>query len=80
MRLLFYIAIAAAIWYVWRRMQAGKTQPQNRPPATPVDQGAMGRCAECGVHVPEQSGVRYQTLFFCSPDHLNSYLRKNGPS
>lgn len=77
-RLLLILAIAAVGWYLYRRLKAGG------PPATPGQppagqkQPAMLRCAECGVHAPEGSGVRYQSQFFCSPDHLAEYLRKHG--
>lgn len=75
-RLLLFVAIAAVAWYLFRRLAnppaAGGSQPQ--PPQAPVT-----RCAECGVHAPENTGVRHQNLFFCSTAHLNDYVRKQGP-
>lgn len=75
-RLLLILAIAAVGWYLYRRLTMGAPPPASTPPPAPP--GAMLRCAECGVHAPEASGVRYQTLFFCSPEHLSEYVRKHG--
>lgn len=78
-RLLLLIAIAAVAWYLYRRIVVA---PKIPPPTPPPEAGPdpVTRCEECGVHVPEKNGVRFQDKFFCSPDHLNSYLRKNGQS
>lgn len=35
----------------------------------------MKRCAECGVHLPEQEALTYQTLSFCCNDHKKLYLK-----
>lgn len=76
-RLLLLIAIVAVAWYLYRRLRgSGRTPP---PPAPQQPPAAMSACAECGVHAPEQEGVRYQTLFFCSPAHLEAYLKRRGP-
>jgi len=77
-RIFLLIAIAAVGWYLYRRLVV---RPGNaNPPAPPAAPGAdtVTRCAHCGVHVPDKSGVHYQSLFFCSPDHLNEYLRQQG--
>lgn len=81
-RLLLIAAIVAVGWYLYRQMnlpdgsRGGGTG--GVPPAPP--QTAVAKCLECGVHAPESSGVRYQNMFFCCPDHLQSYLRKQGQS
>jgi hypothetical protein len=35
----------------------------------------MKRCAECGINVPEQEALTYQTLSFCCNDHKKLYLK-----
>lgn len=78
-RLLLIAAIAAVAWYLFRRLTGGRPAgPTTPPPGNPGQQGTITRCAECGIHAPEASGVRYHNLFFCSPEHLNDYLRKGG--
>ena len=78
-RILLLIAIVAVAWYLYRRLTA---RPGGGTPSTPTaaNPDAVTRCEECGVHVPEKNGVRYQERFFCSPEHLNEYRRKNGQS
>lgn len=81
-RLLLIVLIAAVGWYLYRRLTLGGGNasaggsPGAPGPATPPP--VMQRCAECGVHAAESAGVRYQNLFFCSPEHLDAYLGKHG--
>lgn len=79
-RLLLLIAIAAVAWYLYRRIVVAPKIPPTTPPPPAAGPDPVTRCEECGVHVPEKNGVRFQDKFFCGPDHLNSYLRKNGQS
>lgn len=76
-RLLLIVAIVAVGWYLYRRLIAGPGTT-GQPPAAPGG-GKIAKCDECGVHAPEQDGVQYQTRFFCCPEHLQSWLKKNGP-
>jgi uncharacterized protein len=78
-RLLLIAAIAAVAWYLYRRIVVKPSGTKATPP-TPAANGqdTMTRCEHCNIHVPEKSGVRYQELFFCSPEHLNEHLRKQG--
>ncbi len=79
-RLLLLAAILGVAWYLYRRLikpAAGNDQTSAQQPSA---QATMNRCAECGVHAPEDSGVRYQQLFFCCPEHMNSHIRKNSSS
>lgn len=77
-RLLLFAAIAAVAWYLFRRL-ANPPAGVGQPPAPQSPQQApVTRCAECGVHAPENAGVRYQNLYFCCPEHLNDYVRKLG--
>lgn len=80
-RLLLILAIAGVAYYLYRRLTGGNAAAGNGNPTTtrPADAPPVTRCAQCGVHAPEESGVRYQNLFFCTPEHLQEYLRKGGP-
>lgn len=80
-RLLLIVAIVGVAYYLYRRLTAGnRTSGSDNQAATrAADASQVKRCAECGVHAPEEGGVRYQSLFFCSPEHLQEYLRKGGP-
>ena len=77
-RLLLIVAIVAVGWYLYRRLIAGPTRPGEQPPAAPPA-GKIAPCEECGVHAPENDGVQFHGKFFCSPEHLQSWLKKNGP-
>lgn len=83
-RILLLVAIVIAGYVLFRRLMGGGGQKPGRPappqtsePQAP-DPAPVTRCAHCGVHAPESGGVRYQNLFFCSPDHLQAYLKKGG--
>lgn len=76
-RLLLIAAIIGVVWYLFRRLSpTTKAQQQAPPPTSANPQAAMDRCLECGVHAPEDSGVRYQQAFFCCPEHMNKHIKK----
>lgn len=76
-RLLLIAAIVAVGWYLYRQWtRPGSSQEGvGTPPAEPP---AMAKCEECGVHVPASGGVRYQDHFFCTPQHLQDWVRRQG--
>ncbi|MBM7063109.1 hypothetical protein JQX08_20520 [Pseudomonas sp. UL073] len=65
-RLLFWIALIAVGYWLWRRF--------NRParPAAKAEPGTtpMVRCAHCGVHVPQSLAVQQDQHWYCSQLHL----------
>jgi len=75
-RLILIVAIAAVAWYLYRRITRGNS-PTNTPAAPPANtQDIVRQCDHCGVHVPESNGVRYQSQFFCCPEHMNEHINK----
>ncbi|MDG1582082.1 PP0621 family protein [Pseudomonas sp. GOM6] len=65
-RLLFWIALIAAVVWLWRRINRPK------PASTEAEQPApMVRCAHCGVHVPRDKALPQGTRWYCSQAHLN---------
>lgn len=82
-RLLLLVTLVAIGWFVFRRLGRppanvgggpGRPAGGQQPPA----QAHVSLCAECGVHAPDNTGIRYQNLFFCSPEHLNAWLARQG--
>ncbi|SED42602.1 PP0621 family protein [Pseudomonas anguilliseptica] len=68
-RLLFWIAIIAAAFWLWRRVTrpaAPRTEERNTSAApTP-----MVRCEHCGTHVPRDHALAKGEQWFCSQVHL----------
>ena len=64
-RLLIWIALIAAVYWLWRRA----TRPA---PAVPEIKNAepMVRCAHCGVHTPRAHALSQGSQWFCSQAHL----------
>ena len=64
-RLLIWIALIAAVYWLWRRA----TRPA---PAAPDIKNAepMVRCAHCGVHTPRAHALSQDSQWFCSRAHL----------
>ncbi len=77
-RLLLLVAIVAVGWYLYRQWNLPDAGRGSTPGGSPPPPQPVSRCLECGVHVPENNGVRYQNMFFCCPEHMNSWLRKQG--
>ncbi|MCG8316137.1 MAG: hypothetical protein MI976_23240 [Pseudomonadales bacterium] len=73
-RLILLVAIAALGYSLYKKLQQ-KTN-QEKPAAKPEDKTlAMKRCAKCGVHLPVNESIQYQTLHFCCDDHKKAYLQ-----
>lgn len=77
-RLLLIAAIIWVAWMLYRRLNPARPPAQGQANQAPTNE-QMARCAQCGVHAPESTGVRYQNLFFCSAAHFEDWRRQNGP-
>ncbi|MDG9853657.1 PP0621 family protein [Pseudomonas nitroreducens] len=67
-RLLFWIALFALGWWLWRKAtRPARTvdKPKGDDPAAP-----MVRCAQCGVHVPQTHALQDESKWYCSRAHL----------
>ncbi|KZX57237.1 PP0621 family protein [Stutzerimonas frequens] len=64
-RLLFWIALIAAAFWLWRRLTQKKTPTTQQQGSLP-----MVRCAQCGVHVPQDQALQSQGRWYCSQAHL----------
>ena len=62
-RLLFWLAVIFAAFWLWRRMTRKPTPKQTL--ATP-----MVRCTQCGVHVPRERAIFNDEHWYCSQAHL----------
>lgn len=65
-RLLFWIILIAAAFWLWRRIM------RKRPHDKKAEQTTlpMVRCAQCGVHVPRAQALQNQDRWYCSRAHL----------
>lgn len=74
-RLILFVVICALAYSLYKKLQAGSsgsTKPREKQDNdNPL---AMKRCAKCGVHLPENDSIQYQTLHFCCEDHKKAYL------
>ena len=66
LRLLFWIALIALAFWLWRRFQqpTSRAETAAEPKTTP-----MVRCAYCGVHLPKGSALATGEQWYCSPEH-----------
>ena len=66
LRLLFWIALIALAFWLWRRFQqpTSRAETAAEPETTP-----MVRCAHCGVHLPKGSALAAGEQWYCSPEH-----------
>lgn len=68
-RLLFWIAIIAAAFWLWRRLTR-PTIARPKRPDTAQKPAPMVRCQQCGIHVPRDNALAKGEQWFCSQDHL----------
>ncbi|WP_339511530.1 PP0621 family protein [Pseudomonas sp. RL_15y_Pfl2_60] len=70
-RLLLVLAIAATVYWLWRRYIRARNAAK---PVAPGKPEPMVRCAHCGVHLPREHAKNNGPQWFCSTEHL-----KQGP-
>lgn len=66
-RLLFWIALIAAAFWLWRKF---KISQQSHPEQKLDDPLKMVRCAHCGVHLPNDRALQQGKDWYCSQAHL----------
>ncbi|MCQ4294002.1 hypothetical protein NAU58_00295 [Pseudomonas stutzeri] len=71
-RLLFWVALIAAAFWLWRRLSQKKAA---KPQQTTLP---MVRCAQCGVHVPQDQALQSQDRWYCSRAHLEQDSNAGG--
>lgn len=70
------LLLIALIMVIVTLVKRGKQNKQSTPTSTKTTPDTtMKRCAECGVHLPEQEALSYQTLHFCCNEHKKLYLK-----
>jgi len=72
-RLLFWIALIAAAFWLWRRLMQKKAAAKPHQTTLP-----MVRCAQCGVHVPQDQALQSQDRWYCSRAHLEQDSNAGG--
>ncbi|UPQ82126.1 hypothetical protein M0M42_17240 [Pseudomonas knackmussii] len=72
-RLLFWIILIVAAFWLWRRLTTKPTT--NTPRETTV---ATVRCAECGVHLPREQALQNHDRWYCSQAHLEQDSKSGG--
>ncbi|MCQ4311011.1 hypothetical protein NAV33_03750 [Pseudomonas stutzeri] len=73
-RLLFWIILIAAAFWLWRRL-VSKPANINKPQQTTV---TMVRCAQCGVHLPREQALQDHDQWYCSQTHLEQDSKSGG--
>ncbi len=68
-RLLFLLAIAAAIYLLLKSLR------KNALPKTPDLAEDMVRCAHCGIHIPVSESLRAGDQTFCSAAHRDAWRK-----
>ncbi|MDH0646171.1 PP0621 family protein [Pseudomonas sp. GD03858] len=66
-RLLFWIALIAAAFWLWRKFKASQQSPAEPRLQDPLK---MVRCAHCGVHLPNDRALQRGQEWYCSQQHL----------
>lgn len=75
-RFLFWIALIAAAFWLWRRFkQASLTRANSAKP--PLEPTPMVRCAHCGVHSPRLQALLLDDKWYCSQAHLEQGPTRN---
>lgn len=65
-RLLFWIALIAAAFWLWRRF----TRSRGTPPPPRAEPQPMVRCEYCHMHVPLKLAIKQDEHWYCSQVHL----------
>jgi uncharacterized protein len=73
-RLLFWIVLIVAAFWLWRRLTSKPTTTR-KPQETTV---MTVRCAQCGVHLPREQALQSQERWYCSQAHLEQDRQSGG--
>jgi uncharacterized protein len=69
MRILLLIAAIVGVFLIVRMLLRNTRHKTPGQPEQLKQQGAMVRCAHCGVHVPQFEAYRSGQRMYCSRDH-----------
>ncbi len=69
MRILLLIAAIVGVFLIVRTLLQSTNRKKPGQPEQLKEQGAMVRCAHCGVHVPQFEAYRSGKRMYCSRDH-----------
>lgn len=73
-RLLFWVILIAAAFWLWRRL-VSKPTTTDKPHRDTV---TMVRCAQCGVHLPRGQALQDKDRWYCSQTHLEQGSKSGG--
>ncbi|MBU1300223.1 PP0621 family protein [Stutzerimonas stutzeri] len=73
-RLLFWIILIVAAFWLWRRLTS-KPTASNKPQETTV---MTVRCVQCGVHLPREQALQSHDRWYCSQAHLEQDNKSGG--
>jgi uncharacterized protein len=71
-RLLFFVLLAAVIYFAWRWLRASQSRPPQAgaaPPEAATASEPMVRCAHCGVHLPRSTALPRGEHYYCCEEH-----------
>jgi uncharacterized protein len=63
------LLIAIILLWQWRHARGGTSNPSQRKKPAPPEALSMVRCAQCGLHLPEQESIQGQKGVYCSVAH-----------
>jgi len=69
MRILLLIAAIVGVFMIVRTLLRSQGNKSAEKPERIKEQGAVVRCAHCGVHVPQFEAYRSGKRMYCSRDH-----------
>lgn len=74
-RLLLFVALLVAAFWLWRRYIRPALRAQKQTPLSP-DPRPMVRCTHCQTHVPQSQALQDGDRWFCSQAHLEQDRRQ----
>jgi len=72
-----FLILILAIWLgvmILRYFYRKRVSSQNKPT---LKTEHMVRCESCGVHVPQTDACQYGKKWFCSSQHMQSFIDKH---
>ena len=81
MGLIRLVIFALVIWMVWRLIrnyQAGQnSKNRNSGNKNKLASSTMVACRYCKVHVPDNTAIAHDDLWFCSESHKAKFIAEN---